>query len=349
MLCSRTLLTGYASIFLSLVSWEAAGAAAQGLQRNVPDFQLAVIRYIAIASISGLVVYMRNTDIYITKENYFSVFLASIFDILSDVFFFAGVSFLPLSHATGVFFATRMLIVAVLTKYYFGEHVNVFMIMAVIGSILGLTFQTQPWSAFSEGFIPGFLQEINCSRSAKSVLVWKDSVPANITCESIDNTAQISIDFLVIIGHIIMFLAALVSSLHMISIGVYLKNVDPSLICLITSILCFSISSMLMMYAEQPIYVDDPLNICLISIHAVCTVFTQLFENISYQILPPLQASIIESSQPIMSLVLQYTIFRQNLAGRMNFLEVLGCFFLIISLIVSTFSSMDEYHMDFDG
>ena len=346
MWCSNTILTGYGSILLSLVSWEAAGAAAQGLQRVVPDFQLSLIRDIVIASISGIFVYMRNTAMYIPRENYIYVLLTSIFGILSDVLFFSGVSFLPLSQATGIFFATRMIILAIITKFYFGDHVNIFMIIGVIGSIVGLTFQAQPWNVFSRGFIPGFLQEINCSNLTMTVLAWKDKIHGNITCESIDRINQISIAVLLILGHMIMILAAMMSSLHMICIGVYLKSVDPSLICFITTLLCIPISLMLALYLEQPVYIDNPLSVLLIIIHAVCAAFTELFENISYQILPPLQASIIESIQPFMSLILQYTIFRQHLAGRMNFLEVLGCFFLIASFIVSTFSSMGYDQMD---
>ena len=241
----------------------------------------------------------------------------------------------------------RMVILAVITKLYFNMDVNVFTITAVVGSVFGLILQMQPWSSFSEGFTPGFLEEVPTNNSTLMSLIWKGSVVGNSRNESLSEIPDINLNVLIVIGHVVMFFAALSSSLHIITIGIYLKSVDASLICCVCALVCFPLSLVLMLYIENYVYIEDLTSICLICIQAICTAFNNIFENNAYQILPALQASVIESTQPILSLILQYTIFKQNLSGRMNIFGVLGCLLLIASLIISTLFSMEHHHTDF--
>ena len=345
---SRERLLGYGSILLSLITFEAAAASAQGLQRAAPDIQLSVIRYIVIGIISGIFIYIRKVNISISRSTFIFIIFASLSDLLADIFFFTGVSILPLSYATGLFFSMRMVILTVLTKLYFYNDINIFTIVAVVGSVVGLILQMQPWNSFSKGFIPGFLQDAAKTNSTLILLKRKGSAQSNSTNESVMEISEININLLLAIGHGVMLFASLFSSLHLITIGIYLRLVDSSLICFVCALVCFPLSLVLMFYIEKPIYIDDLSSICLISIHAICTAFTNLLENIAYQIIPPLQSSVVESTQPILSLILQYTVFRENLSGRMNVLGVLGCLLLIASLIISTLFSMGHHHMDFE-
>ena len=339
---------GYGSIVASLVSWEAAGASSQGLQRAIPDMQLAVIRYLYIMAISGLVVFVRKTDMYISKEKYLQVFLAATFDLISDVCFYAGVSFLPLSHATGLYFGTRMIIIAGITAFYYGNHVNVFMVGAIVTSLVGLICLNQPWSILSDGFIPAFLEKVACPNSTRECLVFKSDMAGNITLSSVKEMQYINFYTLFITGLVVMFLAALFSGLHMITIGMYLKTLDPFLICFFSALIGLPQCIILMFYIEQPVFIESAFCFSLVTIHSVCTAFTNLFETVGYQLVSPLHASVIESIQPVLSLILQYTIFRNHLSGRMNFLEVLGCFIIIKSSILSVFPSTGDQHLDFN-
>ena len=139
----------YGSMALSLIKWEAATASAQSLQRAAPDIQLSVTRYIVIGVI-------------------FIIF-ASFSDLLADIFLFSGVSILPLSYATGLFFSMRMIILTLLAKLYSNTNINMFTKIAVVGSVVDT----------SNAAMELFLQRIYTRNSARHyqstliLLLWK--------------------------------------------------------------------------------------------------------------------------------------------------------------------------------
>ena len=252
----RDRFVGYAALLLSLISWETAGATAQALQRAVPDLQLNIYRQIVTAAISATYMWATHTPLYVPREDYFKLLLMTLAEFVCPLFYYAGVSMLPLSHATGFYLGMRMIIIAIVMKVLLHQRMDLFIKVAFVGSLLGLTLQSQPWEIYAAGFIPGFAE----GNHAHNYSTNATELDPHVTTDAAS---------WVLIGHTLLLIAAFFETFYMTLAGEYLKSVKPSVLTFMSASLRLPISVVVMFYIEQPVSVSDTHTILLVTFSRV--------------------------------------------------------------------------------
>ena len=84
-----------------------------------------------------------------------------------------------------------------------------------------------------------------------------------------------------------------------------------------------------------------------VSIYVVGTGAALLCEVAAYLMISPIHTVIIGNLSTVLNLILQYTILGDNLYGRRNALEVVGCVLIVTCMPLSGMFNNDEKHEDF--
>ena len=340
MISTRKIHLGYGLVIMAVFSFVSSGVAVQALQRTVPDFELSVIRYSGTTLTAIILIAFQRKPLHVPKDCYFYIVVMAITGLMFNFFYYFAASFLPLAHVSGLNHSFRMISFSVLISYVSRTRQDTPTIVAILGCAVGALLVVQPWSEFSNGFIPGF-SEVNTTLSPFS--------HNNISCETNltfcgglqnHNTGWI------ITGYICLLLGSATDAFYLLVVGVHLKHVDSFIQVFFSSILCVPISLIMSFYMEQPTVILNTYGILFVLIHVACITFAIIAEVVALQILDPVQVTILQNLNTVINLVPQYTFMGAYFYGRRNSMEVVGCIVITLSLMLSRVSSIGKQHED---
>ena len=335
MICSRKILLGYGIVVITVLCFVASGVSVQALQKAVPDFELSLFRYSGTALAAGVAIVLLRKPLYIPKEHYGNIVIMGTTSLLFNFFYYFAVSVLPLAHVSGLTQSLRMIAVSILMSFTSRTWLEKLTIVAICGCTIGSFFVVQPWSAFSNGFIPEFLNTTSSGFSYEN-----KSHDNNLTCCGELQSSWVAA------GYISILFGSIMDAIYLVVVGGQLKNVDSFNAVFFSSLLCVPISLIMSLYMEQPTVIMNPNIIPLVLIHVAGIAVTIITEVMACQIIGPLQTSIVENLCTILNLVPQYTFMSAYLYGRRNAMEIAGCIVITVSLILSGLPSVGNYHED---
>ena len=327
---------------VAIISWTSSSVAVQALQRAVPDFQLSALRYLGCLSVSILWIAIQKPSMNLQKVQYAYIIAMSIASTLFNVCYFAAVSILPLTNASGLTVTLRMIFFALMTSIRYQVSLDKILIVSIVGCTAGMIFITQPWSEFIDGFAPGFFFNNTEETIQLNVSMFNQTCAEPVSTSDNDRVFQT-----VLLGYLLSILAAVADSIYMVVVSVHLKSVNPAVMCFASASICVIMSILISFYVEQPILISDPLDILLVSAHLLATGISLVTETAALQLLNPVMVSIIENVDSITYIIPQYTFMGRYLHGRKNVLEVFGCILIAIFAGLSSIPSCGDYHEDF--
>ena len=302
----------------------------QLLARRVPDFQLGFLRFLTGTLLGGGILYVRKESPQIPRELWIMTVIMGLCCNWCNLLFFFSISILPLSHVSGFEIVITMVTVVVISRVILCERQSPLTLLANVLCTMGLCLLLQPWADFTDGFTPTFVQQqSNRSTTAANSL-----------------TAQTAGSY-AFIGYSSLIVSGIVLGVYSILNGIYLKSVKPTVLFFLTSAIPTPIALLLCLYFEEPVRITDPYVILYIIIHVLCTGISVFARIIACQMIGPVHVSIIENSTTLFNLIPQYTLFKHDLYGRMNVMEVLGCLVITISITLGGLVNYDETHEDF--
>ena len=338
MICSRKIFLGYGLIILGVICFVSSGAAVQALQRAVPDFELGLFRYSGATLTAGIIIAFQRNPLHVPKGCYFYIVIMGVTSLLFNFFYYFAASILPLAHVSGLHQSFRMISFSILISYVSRTSQDKLIVVAILGCTLGAFFVVQPWSGFSNGFIPGFL-EVNTTSS----LVSHENISHEtdlIFCGGLHNTGWI------IAGYTCLLLGSITDAFYLLAVGVHLRHVDSFIQVFFSSLLCVPVSLIMSLYMEQPTVILNPLDILYVLIHVTGMTVAIIVEVVACKIIDPVQIAIIQNLSTIINLVPQYTVMTSYLYGRRNVMEVVGCIVITLSLMLSGLPSVGNQHED---
>ena len=315
---------------IAVLCFVASGVSVQALQKAVPDFELSLFRYSGTALTTGVAIAILRKPLQVSKEHYVNIVVMGTTSLLFNFFYYFAVSVLPLAHVSGLYLSFRMIIVSILMSFTSRTWLDRLTIVAICGCTLGTFFVVQPWSAFSNGFIPEFLNTTSSGFSHDD----------NFTCCGELQSSWVAA------GYICILFGSMMDAIYLVVVGGQLKNVDSFIAVFFSSLLCVPISLIMSLYMEQPAVIMNPNVIPLVLIHVAGIAVTIITEVMACKIIGPLQTSIAENLCTILNLVPQYTFMSAYLYGRRNAMEIAGCIVITVSLILSGLPSVGNYHED---
>ena len=272
---TRRYIIGYLLTFCLLLTWTSSTVAVQYLQRVVLDFQLSVYRYITQLLICLVVIYFKGIPLQLKREHLPLVLLMSVTSLLYNVFYYAAAAILPLAHVFAGFIVASMLVIAILTKFFLRKDLGFAHGFSLLFASLGVTFINQPWSTFDHGFLPAFMMR-NRNLFISVQHHEKQSVPNNLMIQDLhaNETDIIANSFLINVtvatGYGLIFLAGFAEAIHILLVGMYLRDLSPFFQGFLASVINIPASFLLSMYMEEFQLETNNWEILLLSIHCLC-------------------------------------------------------------------------------
>ena len=347
MICSKKTILGYIMLGISITTWTTSSVAVQALQRAVPDFQLSALRYIGCIIVSVIWICIQKPTIHLEKFQYAYIIAMSTAGVFFNVCFFTAVSMLPLTNASSLTVSLRMIFFAMMTRVQSHVPLNKILIVSIVGCTAGMVFITQPWSEFINGFTPGFLSPQDEEMKQFNLSIFNNKTAAAPFHSVIIKTSKEKVVFqYLLLGYLLSIFAALADSFYILLISVYLKSVNPAVLCFLSAVICSPLSMLISFYVEQPIIISETIDIFLASTHLISTGISLVTEAAALQLLNPIVMAVITNVDSIANIIPQYTLLSSHLHGRKNILEVFGCILIAISAGLSSLSSCGYYHED---
>ena len=332
---SRFIIVGHALAFLSVLLDAGSLSSVQLLHSKIPDFQLSVIRYVGMTIISAFPFCFGKCEIKISTEDIPLMILMRFTGLSYNCLFFGAASLLPLAHAGGMFFASRILFVAILTKYIARTTLGALHLIAIIISIGGIVCVLQPWHSF---ILTGFSQSFLEPRLNQTGQNNTSALESDIFYQKISE-GDLTIN--VTLGYILVFLAGASDAANVFIAGHSLKHMGPFVQSVITGISCSIASLILSLYIDEIVISLTISDLASLAIHTLFSTMLMWTVIASSQRITPSGYSIIGSLSIIVELLLQYTAM-PSLYGWRNYTEVIGCVFIVASAILTSLSHASD-------
>ena len=340
------LLSGYLASAFILVGFCASAVAAQALETRIPDFELCFLRYITQFLLSILMLFFYKDGYKWSIEEIPQMLGICFTSMIYTVFFFHGIAILPLTDSYAFFALTSTVALALFTRFYQDKDLGLFHHISVALGALGCILIVQPWHTFSSGFIPTFMKSDSSDSPAE---LQKRTFPN--TSEHLVNSPiqNINAGWVAGLGYLLIAIAGINESLSFMIVGT-LKATTPTAMSVVGSFICAFPALLLSFYMETPVLITDPKIIGFAAIHAVGASIGSISIAFACMSIAPSRVTIVQSFSIIILLIIQYTVMRNGLFGRMNVLEGLGCLIILLSLLVSVISSwFQKSHEDCKG
>ena len=323
----RRMCFGYFTSGLVLVGYCTSAVAAQALQRAVPDFQLSFIRFAVQMAMSAVFLRLTKTRIDLSYDSVDIVISICFTSLLYNILFFHAIAILPLTDAYGLFTLLSTLALALLTKVYQRIDLGLLHHASITLAAFGCILIIQPWGHFQKGFIPTFIKEsFNMSelfQDDNSTIQVNDHLPRGM-----------NIGGILVLGYILVTLAAGNEAVALMILG-RASAINPLVLSLLVSSISALPSLLMSFYLEIPVLISNPQTVALVLIHALGVAMGAIATNYACTSIAPSRVSLVQSFSIIILLVVQYTVMKNGLFGRMNVLEVGGCLVITISIIIS--------------
>ena len=336
----RRVYVGYITAGLALVGYCTSAVTAQALQRKVPDFQLTSIRYTVQMFLSIIAIRLTKTKIDLSYDSVDKVIGVALSSLLFNISYYYASAILPLVDSDALLTLLVILMVALLTKFYQHIDLGIFHHIAILSTAFGCFLIFQPWKSFQKGFIPPFMkQAFNMSE-----LIQFENATTHLEDQLL---GDMNIWEILIQGYILVALAAVGEAILMTIVGQ--AGIDPFVLTTTFSPICVLSSLLMSFYFETPVLISDPQTVALVVTHGAGVGMAAIFSIYACTCIAPSSVSVIESFSIILLLVVQYTIMRNGLFGRMNILEVIGCVVITLSIILSSVPTLfQNQHNDLD-
>ena len=334
----RRVYLGYITACLALVGYCTSTVTAQALQWNVPDFQLSFIRYTVQMFLSIVALRLTKSKVDLSYDSVDKVIGVAVSSLLFNILFYHASAILPLVDSYASLMLLVILMLALLTKFYQQIDLGLFHHIAILSTAFGCFLIFQPWKDFQDGFIPPFMNK------AFNISELIESENATISLE--DHLFRgINIWEIFIQGYILVALAAASEAIFMMIVGQ--AAIDPFVLTAAVSPVCVLSSLLMIFYFETPVLITDPKILALVLTHGAGVGMGTIFANYACTCIAPSRVSVVISFNIIILLVVQYTVMRNGLFGRMNILEAIGCVVITLSIILSSVPTLfQKQHVD---
>ena len=290
-------------------------------------------------------IFIEKPPVHFDKLQCVYIIATSIAGVFFNVCYFSAVSLLPLTNASALTVSLRMIFFALLTRIKSQVPLNKILILSIVGCTAGMLCITQPWSEFIQGFIPGFL-----SAKIEDMTQFNHSIFGNeivlAPVEHITTSKEKMLFQYLLLGYLLSILAGLADGFYTLVVSIYLKSVNPAVLCFAVALICSPLSMLISFYVEQPIIISETIDILLTSTHMIATGISLITEAAALQLLNPIIVTVISNVDSITNIIPQYTFMGSHLHGRRNVLEVFGCILIAVFAGLSTLSSCGDYHED---
>ena len=140
------------------------------------------------------------------------------------------------------------------------------------------------------------------------------------------------------IGYVLVFLSGICGCFENHAVGRFVKDVSPLILVFWLGIAGTLVSLIMILAIEEPILQQSPLCLGLLLGHAVGTTQKAFVFFYALQYLSPSVVAMVNSSELVILLVLQYTIMKEINPGNGNWVEIVGamlCFVAIMAVPLS--------------
>ena len=334
-MCSKTMLFGYLTALLAVLGFTVSGAAMQAINGTIPDLELTMFRYLGLFIISVIYLQAAHIPLNVPLDLYFFVIITSIGSGGFCLFYYASMNYLPLSHVSATFMSVRTIFMAVLVKVFKGE-VRKSIFIATVGCIAGILLITQPWKEIQNGF------------SAEHNSTHQVTFYSNLTYLPNKTITTKETPKITLFGYFLAVVAAVSDAWFMMTIGLFLRSINPIVISLLSACICILISGLSCFYVSQPVIITDQATILFVCLHVIFSSLAVLMQIISCQLIEPVYVSIIENLETVTFLIPQYLFMKDEFKGHMDFMELGGCFVIVVILVVTVLVSTEKNHEDVD-
>ena len=340
-LVSPTLIAGYLLTLSTIVAWTASAIAVQSLQRSVPDFQLSTYRFTLQLALCGFALKFNGKKLSFQKEKLPHFLLLCVVSLFYNVFFFAATALLPLAHAMACYSISTMLFIGLLTKILLKNNLGFGHGLSLFLASLGIMLVNQPWSTFSNGFVPHFMMKTNNISSIDFGLNNTTFVFASEQNQK-GTISYINVSLVVAIGYGLANLAGLFEAVYFIVIGTSLADIDPFSQAFVVAVTNVPASLLIALYVEEFMLVTEVSEILLLIVHCFGATFDLICTNAAIQRINPSHVCLIQSFTVVVLLIIQYKFMDNGLSGHKNALEVIGSIVIMSAIALTTLTSVPE-------
>ena len=314
---------GYGAALGVILTLGISSASVQALQRAVPDFELASLRY-AIQAVGLLLILSIMGKFQLHIGHQYQPWIIAIIFVNSgfNLTFYAASGLLPLVDVVGITITMSMVVVVVVRRVLMKHPVGLVQYVAIFISILSIFLMTQP------AWIFGHVESPNRMTTNYSKPYETGGSPnLNSSCDTDIHRAALKNDTdgsLYLWGIVCTILSGIfvgsnhllihycLSEVNVLIIGLWV-GCSGSIACLISSI-----------YSENITVSLPRQHWFLFVVHCVCASLNNVLTILSVSMIGSLKTSIICSLEVILFLVLQYEFMVAYAPGHRNWLEVTG-------------------------
>ena len=105
----------YVGLIFTLLFWVSSSVSVQLMQRAFPDFEMNFLRFGVGIILFGAAIVMKREPLTMSKEAKPYLFISGILNFLFAVAYYSAMSFMPLSHVSGVVQGFQVLCVVIIT------------------------------------------------------------------------------------------------------------------------------------------------------------------------------------------------------------------------------------------
>ena len=307
----------------------------QAINGTIPDVEITMFRYMGLLIISLVSLKTTRTALYVDVGLYFHVTLTSLISGGFCFSYYASMNYLPLSHVSAAFMSLKIIFMAVLARILKGE-LRKSILIATVGSIAGILLIVQPWKEFQNRLVTEHNSTDDATHHSNLTEFPFNTIKNQWTSE-IDNT---------LFGYFLVFLAAIFDTFFLTSVGVYLKNIHPMIICFLTACICIITSGISCFYVGQPVIIIEQSTIFLVCLHVIFSSLAVIMQIISCQLIDPVNVAIVENLETVTFLIPQYLFMKNGFYGHMNLMEIGGCCLIVAMCAGAALLSQDGSHED---
>ena len=332
----------YIALFLCLFEgaiYSVSFITVQYLSGAIPENELNMWRFLIAAILSAPFVTKSDGNFFVPKSKGLLFLAICAFTVAFNSTLYTACIYLPVGTAFGMCTATSIIAMAIITicsertfqpKMYIGATV----------CLLGIILLVQPT------FLMFPAVEVR-NTSWKSPCLPLSNVTSMHQNQTEETVTALSDSML---GYTFAAASGVVMAIHFVLQKYYVADANPFAMTMWRSVAVTAISLILMLIVEEPVLPSDLL--CILSLLGHCIAIAIGFIIVPF-VLETLSAALINLLQSVILVtlvVMQYTLMRDILPAKENWLEVLGavlCFFGSIcgttyELIKQTYTQQDE-------
>ena len=240
-------------------------------------------------------------------------------NILVNIGLYGGAGLIHLTAVKSTFDVSKVIAVAVLSRFLCKRNVGKIQILAAIICISGILLIWQPWLPSG----PGITTNITGNTTNFNNHIHGHG--------EVSNT---------IIGYGAVMIAGVAISIYLLTTSIPLFAVDTVSQITWVAVAGILVSAIISVYFESPVIPTDPGEILLILAHSFGATFHLIICTCACRIIGPIRTAFVTNFSGVLYLISQYTVMKDVMPGHQNWVEIMGVLITTLGVVLMPAASL---------